>query len=455
MTGGHVAGRGGRVLRGIIVQERRLPSNPITRLALVLVASAAIGSAAAQPKPDHTERRPQQQQQQAPSNEQGVLRLLPADSVTEHGVDTAAGRIAYTATAGTLPFYDQSGDQSAAVFYTAYVAKDRGANRPLTFVFNGGPGAASAFLNLGLVGPRRLDVGPQARDAASAKLVDNPETWLAFTDLVLIDPIGTGWSRTAKPGDEGDFMSVRADAQVLAKTIALYLTHNGRSGSPKYILGESYGGFRAVKVARAAWDEQGVVVNGIIMLSPLMEGSFQFVQHGPELNRSRVDSTTARLEAIGVEQLGGQASQSAPLGLQRLRDLELLVRELPVNSLFHELYVAQDHVDRRLELVRRDRGVLGLQLVELGKLTSHVPEADGQAAELVVTVSPQRQLVVELAIGHGAHSLFQGSNRLADGAGEPERDHRREQEGDHERREGDPLGLLERCLRLEDSILSA
>ena len=129
-----------------------------------------------------------------------MLRLLPADAVTEHSIDTGEGKLAYTATAGTLAFYDQSGEQSAAVFYTAYVAKGAAANRPLTFVFNGGPGAASAFLHLGLVGPRILDLGPDGRDAARAELRDNPDTWLAFTDLVLIDPIGTGWSRTVKAG---------------------------------------------------------------------------------------------------------------------------------------------------------------------------------------------------------------------------------------------------------------
>src|ERR1019366_6338391 len=109
--------------------------------------------------------------------------------------DPPRGKPAYPATAGTLAFYDQSGEQSAAVFYTAYVAKDAGANRPLTFVFNGGPGAGSAFPHLGLVGPRILDLGPDGRDAATATLRDNPDTWLAFSDLVLIDPIGTGWSR--------------------------------------------------------------------------------------------------------------------------------------------------------------------------------------------------------------------------------------------------------------------
>ena len=160
--------------------------------------AGAVGSAFAQDKPPEA---PQaKQQEKAPEKEsrrepaQNILRLLPADSVTEHSIATAQGKLAYTATAGTLAFFDQSGNQSASVFYTAYTVK--GANRPLTFAFNGGPGAASAYLHLGLVGPRILDLGPDGHDAARAALHDNPETWLRFTDLVLIDPIGTGFSRT-------------------------------------------------------------------------------------------------------------------------------------------------------------------------------------------------------------------------------------------------------------------
>src|SRR6476646_8338871 len=206
----------------------------------------------------------------------GVLRLLPADAVTEHSIDTSRGKRAYTATAGTLAFYDQSGEQSAAVFYTAYVAKSGSANRPLTFVFNGGPGAASAFLHLGLVGPRVLDFGPDAHDAARATLRDNPDTWLTFTDLVLIDPIGTGWSRAIKTDDAKRFWSVRSDADAMAKAIALYVAKNNRAGSPKYLFGESYGGFRAAKTARALQSSQGITISGIVMLSPLLEGWLTF-----------------------------------------------------------------------------------------------------------------------------------------------------------------------------------
>ncbi|HEX8048662.1 S10 family serine carboxypeptidase-like protein, partial [Rhizobium sp.] len=191
-----------------------------------------------------------------------VLSLLPADAVSEHVLNADGKSIPYTATAGTLDLFGQDGQRTAAIFYTAYIAKDRDANRPITFVFNGGPGAASAFLSLGLVGPRILDFGPDARDGANAKLVDNPRSWLNFTDLVLIDPIGTGWSRTVKPDDASDFYSVRSDADSLAKAIALYIAHNGRSASPKYILGESYGGLRSAKVATSLRREQGILLSG-------------------------------------------------------------------------------------------------------------------------------------------------------------------------------------------------
>jgi carboxypeptidase C (cathepsin A) len=207
---------------------------------------------------------------------EGVLKLLPADSVTEHEITLDGRKLAHIATAGTLDMFGQDGAQTAAIFYTAYVKKDGGANRPLTFAFNGGPGAASAFLHLGLVGPRIVDFGPKGDDGAEARLVDNPNSWLDFTDLVLIDPVGTGWSRTVKPDDASKYYNVNADAESVAKAIALYVTHNNRASSPKYLLGESYGGFRAAKVASALKDTQGIIVSGAVMLSPLLEGQLMF-----------------------------------------------------------------------------------------------------------------------------------------------------------------------------------
>jgi carboxypeptidase C (cathepsin A) len=242
-------------------------------VALAMLLAPAAWAQEHQGHPDRPDRaehaNPRGEQRQGP----GVLSLLPPDSTTEHTLDADGVKLAYTATAGTLNLYEQNGERTAALFYTAYVVKGGGAARPVTFVFNGGPGAASAYLHLGLVGPKVLDFG--AGDAATARLRDNPQTWLTFTDLVLIDPIGTGWSRTAKP-DNTSFYGVGADAQVMAKAIALYLAHAGRTASPKYLLGESYGGYRAIKVARALQESQGLVVSGILMVSPLIDGALVF-----------------------------------------------------------------------------------------------------------------------------------------------------------------------------------
>lgn len=260
----------------------------LLRFALALFVAGAIGGAAAQEASKETSKdapkaSAKEQQQAQPSrgdNGKGILRLLPVDSVTEHSATIGKTKLSYIATAGTLPFYDQSGEQSAAVFYTAYVAKDSNKNapptRPVTFVFNGGPGAASAFLHLGLVGPRVLELGPDSHDAARAELRDNPDTWLAFTDLVLIDPIGTGWSRAVKADDAKSFWNVQSDAGAMAKAVALYVVRNNRTASPKYLLGESYGGFRAAKTARALQRDQGIAINRIVMLSPLLEGWLTF-----------------------------------------------------------------------------------------------------------------------------------------------------------------------------------
>jgi carboxypeptidase C (cathepsin A) len=204
----------------------------------------------------------------------GIFNLIPPDSSTDHVLKTASGDLPYTATAGTLDLFGQDGDRTAKVFYTAYVSKDRQPRRPLTFVFNGGPGAASAYLHLGLVGPRVLEFGPSQDDGTTPKLSDNPDSWLAFTDLVLIDPVGTGWSRAASNDAAGSFYGVRQDAESLAKVIALYVQKNDRMDAPKYLLGESYGGFRAAKVATALKGNQGILASGVIMVSPMIEGRF-------------------------------------------------------------------------------------------------------------------------------------------------------------------------------------
>lgn len=206
----------------------------------------------------------------------GLLDLLPANAVTEHVLKRPAGDLTYTATAGTIDLRGQDGKVNAKIFHTAYVAKTASAGRPITFAFNGGPGAASAYLHLGLAGPRILEFEGENKDGTAPALSDNPDSWLDFTDLVFIDPPGTGWSRAADKDADAAFYGVRSDAEAIAKFIALYTQKHGRMASPKFLLGESYGGLRAAKVASALKDSQGILVSGIVMVSPLIEGSFIF-----------------------------------------------------------------------------------------------------------------------------------------------------------------------------------
>ena len=247
-----------------------------------------------------------------PVPEAGILSLLPEDAVTSHTLQTADGPLAYTATAGTLDLYGQRGNRSAKVFYTAYVAAQRDPSRPLTFVFNGGPGAASAYLHLGLVGPKLMDFGKDRNDGTRPVLKDNPESWLAFTDLVLIDPVGTGWSRAASDDEAGRFYSVRQDGQALAKIVALYTQKNGRLGSPLYLLGESYGGFRAAKVAAALKESQGMLVSGVLMVSPLLEGRMLF---GPDDDPLSAALQLPSLAAAEMERRGA-------FDIEKLREAE-------------------------------------------------------------------------------------------------------------------------------------
>lgn len=247
-----------------------------TMVSVVLMALAGTGA--------YAQDQGQEQAQSQGKRETGkpettsIFDLIPADSSTDHLLKTPQGDLRYTATAGTIDLFGQSGARNAKIFYTAYTAPNRAptenaAPRPLTFVFNGGPGAASAYLHLGLIGPKVAKLGGGKQDGTAPTLEDNPESWLGFTDLVFIDPVGTGWSRAA-PEAQNAFYGVRPDAESLAKFIALYTQKNDRLASPKYLAGESYGGFRSAKVAKALKDSQGILVSGIVMISPMIDGRF-------------------------------------------------------------------------------------------------------------------------------------------------------------------------------------
>ncbi|HLG49989.1 MAG TPA: hypothetical protein VKY24_27360 [Reyranella sp.] len=197
----------------------------------------------------------------------------PAESITHHQFAVAGRSVAFTATAATLPLDNEKGERQARIFYVAYTRD--GANpdrRPITFVFNGGPGSSSAYLHLGALGPRIVPFGPdgQMPDAA-AKLVDNPDHWLDLTDLVFVDPVGTGYSRAT--GDGKRFWGVSEDLESLASFIDRYLTTAGRRTSPKYLAGESYGGFRAASLPQVLAEDHSIAIAGVFLISPVIEFS--------------------------------------------------------------------------------------------------------------------------------------------------------------------------------------
>ena len=198
---------------------------------------------------------------------------LPADSTTAFTLNVGCRSLAFHVTAGSLPLKDESGAPQAVVAYVAYKLDGADpARRPVTFAINGGPGAASAWLHLGALGPWRLPMAGLS-PASPPTLVDNDETWLDFTDLVFVDPPGTGYSRVVASGDEARrrFWSVDGDLDGLAATIRRWLAAERRFASPKFIVGESYGGFRAPRLAEALVSEQGVGVAGLVLISPVLD----------------------------------------------------------------------------------------------------------------------------------------------------------------------------------------
>ena len=207
-------------------------------------------------------------------SDNALIGELPANSVTHHDLTLAAGHLGYTATAGTLTLRDDEGAPSAKVFYVAYVADGQQAQRrPVSFFFNGGPGAGTAFLHLGAAGPVVLNF-PTANptDGANAQIGPNPDSWLRFTDMVFIDAVGTGYSLPEKPAKAPkQFWGVKQDGSAFADAIRLWLEANKRQRSPKYLVGESYGGVRSIKTAYALQTEQNIPLAGIVMISPAIE----------------------------------------------------------------------------------------------------------------------------------------------------------------------------------------
>ncbi len=235
------------------------------RLPLLLATAVLLTSAAcvhAADKPAQGDAKPD-----APAD----VAALPADASVRQSIRVDGRTLDYTATVGTLPVRDEQGKTVANVTYVAYTAP--GANRPVTFALNGGPGASSVYLNFGAIGPKVVAFGKEGDSPSDpATLHDNPGTWLDFTDMVFIDPVDTGFSRSRLPPEETKkrFYTPTADIEYLSRTVYDWLVKNHRLQSRKYLVGESYGGYRGPRITHYLQTRLGIAMNGLVLVSPYL-----------------------------------------------------------------------------------------------------------------------------------------------------------------------------------------
>ncbi len=206
---------------------------------------------------------------------------VESTSKTKHEITLNGRKIPYTATAGTLVLKKEDGKPWASMFYVAYTrddVQDTG-KRPLTFAFNGGPGSASIWLHMGALGPKRVEMGADGEQPKPPyHLLDNEDTVLDFTDIVFIDPVTTGFSRHAPGENPAQFHGFEGDLQSVAAFIRMYLARSQRWDSPKFLAGESYGTTRASALSQYLLDNDGIYLNGITLISSVM--NFETISFG-------------------------------------------------------------------------------------------------------------------------------------------------------------------------------
>jgi len=202
-------------------------------------------------------------------------------STTKHTINIDGKEIAYTANAGTMVLNGPDGKPKGTVFYIAYTKDgEELGTRPVTFFFNGGPGSASIWLDMGIMSPKHPAMGPNgSQPAPPYALVDNPNSPLDVTDLVQVDAMMTGYSRPAEGVQASEFTGARNDIGMFAEFIRDYLDKYDRWSSPKYLFGESYGTFRSAGLTSELQENEGIELNGVMLLGTVLD--FQYIRQAP------------------------------------------------------------------------------------------------------------------------------------------------------------------------------
>ena len=244
------------------------------RTLIVVLAITAL--AAAQPRAAQTP-----PPAAAPKETANIPLVDEKPVVTSHRIEVRGRTIRYQASTGMMPMRTESGDLEANMFFVAYTLDPLGpaAGRPLTFCFNGGPGAGSLWLHLGAIGPKRARMNDDGSlPPPPYRLEDNEATWLDKSDIVFIDPVGTGYSRAKNAETGRKFWGLRGDIESVGQFIRMFLSRFDRWGSPLFVAGESYGTTRAAGLSQYLADH-GVALNGVILVSAIL--NFQTTRFAP------------------------------------------------------------------------------------------------------------------------------------------------------------------------------
>ncbi|MEZ4669036.1 MAG: peptidase S10 [Anaerolineae bacterium] len=318
---------------------------------------------------------------------------------TQHELKLGKRAIRYDVTASLMPLKNAAGEIEAQIFFTAYTLKPspKPEARPLTFVFNGGPGSASIWLHLGALGPKRVKMQDEGwMPAPPYKLVDNPDTWLDQTDLVFIDPVGTGYSRAAKPDLSKKYWTVKGDIESVGEFIHLYLSRYERWTSPLFLCGESYGTTRSAGVAGYLIDK-GIAFNGIVLISTILNFQTAEFERGNDLPYALFLPTYTATAwyhgklppllqkkplAAVLEEVENWAETEYSLALMKGNRLSTNERQSVISKLAHYTGLDVEFVDNsnlRIHIMRFCKELLRDKKKTVGRLDSRFIGVDAQA----------------------------------------------------------------------------
>jgi carboxypeptidase C (cathepsin A) len=248
---------------------RTYPLTLLCTAAFLLALSPALGCA--QEKESKPAEKPAETPAPPPKEE---------SSVTDHAIKIAGQTIPYKATVGSLLLKNEKDEPEALIFYTSYVRSDVKdlSQRPIAFLYNGGPGSSSIWLHMGSFSPKRVaTINAGVTPPAPYKLEDNPNCLLDKADLVFIDPVGTGFSRAVGKAQDKDFWGIDQDARSLAQFVQAFVSRNNRWNSPKFLIGESYGTFRNAVLSNTLQTRYNLYLNGLVMISSVWDlGTLSF-----------------------------------------------------------------------------------------------------------------------------------------------------------------------------------